>query len=153
MKLFKRVLLLLSLIVFFIGCDSDNTTNNEGKIDKRICPQCNMPLPDSNLHTADLCDDGDVTYFDDIGCMVLWAKEEKIDLKTKKTRIFSNDTKKYIDPFKGYFQINERTPMLYGFSAYEKPCEGCIDFDEVIIRMLRGEHMANPKIRKYILGY
>ncbi len=102
---------------------------------------------------VDLNDDGDMVYFDDVGCMILWAKEKNIDLRKVKSRIFSNDTKKYIDPFKGYFQINERTPMLYGFSAYEKSCEGCINFDEVIIKMLRGEHMANPKIRKQILGY
>ena len=50
------------------------------------------------------------------------------------------------------FAINENTPMHYSFSAYEKKCEECITFDEVIIRMLRGEHMANPKIRKQILG-
>ena len=68
-------------------------------------------------------------------------------------KAFSNDTKKYIDTFKAFYKINERTPMLYGFSAYEKPQDGSIDFDEVIIRMLRGEHMANPKIRKQILGY
>ena len=43
--------------------------------------------------------------------------------------------------------------MLYGFSAYENECNGCIKFEEVIMKMLRGEHMANPKIRKKILGY
>jgi copper chaperone NosL len=153
MKLFKNLFFVLSLIVLFIGCTSNNAGNNEEKQDKRICPQCNMPLPDSNLHTTDLNDNGDIIYFDDVGCMILWAKDKKIDLKTERTRIFSNDTKRYIEPAIGHFQINEKTPMLYGFSAYEKPCDGCIKFDEVIIKMLRGEHMANPKIRKYILGY
>jgi hypothetical protein len=43
--------------------------------------------------------------------------------------------------------------MHYGFSAYEKKKENLISFDEMQIRMLRGEHMANPKIRKHILGY
>ncbi|MEA2017061.1 MAG: hypothetical protein U9N59_01325 [Campylobacterota bacterium] len=149
MKLFVK---LLFLSIIFIGCNSDEKTVEE-EINTRICPQCNMPLPDSNLHTSKACEDGDKTYFDDVGCMILWAKDEKVDLSTIKTRIFSNDTKKYIDPFKGYFQINERTPMLYGFSAYEKECDGCIKFDEVVVKMLRGEHMANPKIRKQILGY
>ncbi len=155
MKLFSNLLLAIAFTIFISGCNSSDTktTTVKTKKDIRICPQCNMPLPDSNIHTTDLNDDGDMVYFDDVGCMILWAKDEKIDLKTKKTRIFSNDTKKYIDPFKGYFQINERTPMLYGFSAYENSCEKCINFDEVIIRMLRGEHMANPKIRKQILGY
>ncbi|MCK5110512.1 MAG: hypothetical protein KAQ94_03250 [Arcobacteraceae bacterium] len=154
MKLFSKFLLALLLTTFFAGCNSsDNTIRKETKQDVRICPQCNMPLPDSNLHTADLNDDGDITYFDDVGCMILWTKEKNIDLKKKKIRIFSNDTKRYIDPFQANFAINEKTPMLYGFSAYEKSCDGCINFDKVIIKMLRGEHMANPKIRKQILGY
>ncbi len=153
MKLFSKFFLSVVTIILFIGCNSDDTAIDEKEINTRICPQCNMPLPDSNLHTSDMKHNGDMTYFDDVGCMILWAKDEKIDLKEVKTRIFSNDTKKYIDPFKANFAINERTPMLYGFSAYEKECEGCIKFDEVIIKMLRGEHMANPKIRKQILGY
>ena len=150
MKLLYKFLLSLS-ILFFIGCGDDANTSKETNL--RICPQCNMPLPDSNIHTADLEQSGKMTYFDDIGCTILWAKDENIDLKKVKVRIYSNDSKKYIDPFKAHFAINERTPMLYGFSAYEKPCEGCINFDEVIVKMLRGEHMANPKIRKQILGY
>ncbi len=151
MKLFSKLLLLISFTIFFIGCSDDKRTTIDSKL--RICPQCNMPLPDSNIHTTDLAQNGDKTYFDDVGCMILWAKDQNIDLRKVKTRIYSNDSKKYIDPFKAYFAINERTPMLYGFSAYEKPCDKCVNFDEVIMKMLRGEHMANPKIRKQILGY
>ena len=36
---------------------------------------------------------------------------------------------------------------------YENKKDNSISFDEVVMRMLRGEHMANPKIRKNILGY
>ena len=152
MKKFKflQIAFYLSLFVILTACDS---SSKESKEDLRICPQCNMELPKSNIHTSTINQNGDMHYFDDVGCMILWAKDENIDLKSVKTEIFSNDTKKYIDTFKAFYKINERTPMLYGFSAYEKPQDGSIDFDEVIIRMLRGEHMANPKIRKQILGY
>ena len=64
-----------------------------------------------------------------------------------------NDTHRYIDIKKAFYSINEKTPMSYGFSAYENEIENSIDFNEVRLRMLRGEHMANPKIRKHILGY
>jgi len=137
----------------FSGCNSETSSKNETKKELRICPQCNMELPKSNIHTCILDKNGDMKYFDDVGCMILWSKENNIDLKNTKTKIFSNDTKKYIDTFKAYYMINEKTPMLYGFSAYENKKDGSIDFNEVIIRMLRGEHMANPKIRKQILGY
>ncbi len=151
MRLFSKLLLVFFIVSIFLGCEDDNSVTKE--LVTRICPQCNMPLPDSNIHTAKIDKNGDVTYFDDIGCTILWARDKKLDLRKVKVRIYSNDSKKYIDPFKAHFAINKRTPMLYGFSAYEKPCEDCISFDEVIVRMLRGEHMANPKIRKQILGY
>ena len=138
------------MMTFFIGCNSDNEKVEDENLN---CPQCHMPVPTSHIHTSLMIDDEDQIHFDDIGCMVLWSQKNKIDLKTIETKIFANDSKKYIDSDKAYFTINEKTPMLYGFSAYEKPCDGCINFNEVIIRMARGEHMANPKIRKHILGY
>jgi len=144
----------LALFIALTGCssESDSSLHVENNT-KKICPQCNMELPKSNLHTSKIDDDGDIHYFDDTGCMILWTKDNDIDLKSVNAKIYANDTKKYINAFEAFYKIDERTPMLYGFSAYEIECEGCIDFDEVIMRMLRGEHMANPKIRKQILGY
>ena len=143
MKLFKSLLVIV-IVLFLNGCNDNNKTN------AHICPQCNMPLPKTNINTSNI---NQKSYFDDIGCMVLYAKEHNIDLKSKKLEIFTQDTKKYIDPYKAFFTINEKTPMNYGFSAYENRCSNCINFDKVIIKMLRGENMANPKIRKQILGY
>ena len=148
MKNFK--FLLLSLLIVITGCNS--VSKNEKK-DLEVCPQCHMEIIKSNLHSAALNHDSDTIHFDDIGCMVLWAKDNNVDLKNVKTKVFSNDTKKYIDSSKAFFTIAEKTPMSYGFSAYEKKQENSISFDEVIMKMLRGEHMANPKIRKQILGY
>lgn len=148
MKLLSKLLLLLA--IFFIGC---NFSEKSKELNKHICPQCNMPLSNSKTNTAKLIQNDKITYFDDIGCTILWAKKNNIDLKKVKVKIYTNDSKKYINPFKAYFAINEKTPMLYGFSAYENDIKKSINFDEVIIRMLRGEHMANPKIRKQILGY
>lgn len=154
MKEFSLVISLLTAILLFNGCNSDSSTTKEQiKIETKICPQCNMELPKSNIHTAQLNKDGEMIYFDDVGCMVLWTKDNNIDLKTLKPEVFSNDSKKFIDAFSAYYMINEKTPMMYGFSAYENTKDGAVSFDEVTLRMLRGEHMANPKIRKQILGY
>ncbi len=152
MKQFKILSLLfhLSLLVILSACSA--TTKDE-KQDLKICPQCNMELPKSNIHTSILDDNGHLHYFDDVGCMILWAKDNDLNFTDMKSKIFTNDTKRYIDTFKAFYTINEKTPMSYGFSAYERPKEGSIDFNEVILRMLRGEHMANPRIRKQILGY
>lgn len=150
MKKFSRLSLLILFTLLFIACDD---TNKTVKKDKRICPQCHMVLTDSNKHTATL-ENENITYFDDIGCMVLYAKKNNINLKESHLKVFTVDTQKYIDPFQAYYKIDEITPMKYGFGAYEnKNEENTIDFNEVTIRMLRGEHMANPKIRKRLLGY
>ena len=152
MKKFKllSLALSLSLLVILSACGSEEKAT---ETNLKICPQCHMELPKSNIHTAILDEDNNTHYFDDPGCLILWANSKKIDLKNADVKIFSNDTKRYIDAHKAFYKINEKTPMLYGFSAYENTQEGSINFDEVIIRMLRGEHMANPKIRKQILGY
>ncbi len=41
--------------------------------------------------------------------------------------------------------------MHYGFGVHEDKKKGYIDFKEMRLRMLRGENMTNPKIRKKIL--
>ena len=150
MKKFKIFLLAFVSMLFLSACDS---ASKEETKEIHICPQCNMEIPTSNLHTATIKDDGDTHYFDDPGCMILWAKKQGMDCNGIKARIFSNDTKKYIKVTEAFYTINEKTPMLYGFCAYENKQENSIDFKEVKMRMLRGEHMANPKIRKHILGY
>ncbi len=128
--------------------------SNESEKDKlKICPQCKMPLPKSNINTTFLIKNDEIKYFDDIGCMILWANDNHINLKNVKTKAFTTDTKRYMDVFNLYYSINENTPMHYGFGAYENKIKNSIDFNEVILRMLRGENMANPKIRKQILGY
>jgi len=150
MNKFSLLLLALFSMLFISAC---NSSSDKAVQEIHICPQCNMELPASNMHTAIIEDNGNINYFDDPGCMILWAKKNGMDCNGVKAKIFSNDTKRYIKAMDAFYTINEKTPMLYGFSAYEKEQENSIDFKEVKIRMLRGEHMANPKIRKHILGY
>lgn len=142
------------LLLFFIsGCNSSgslSSEDNESK-HKEICPKCNMELPSSNIHTAKLQVQERSYSFDDIGCLVLWSKDKEINMD--EAEVFTNDTHRYIKASKAYFVFNEKTPMNYGFAAYELQKENSIKIDEVKLRMLRGEHMANPKIRKQILGH
>jgi hypothetical protein len=42
--------------------------------------------------------------------------------------------------------------MGYGFGAYEKKQAGFIDFQTMRLKVLRGETMNNPLIRKKLLG-
>jgi len=150
MKNFKY--LLLASIIFFTGCNSSHGASDDTlKSEARVCPMCHMEVDNSNEHSSSLIKRGKTYYFDDIGCMILWSGENSAS--TVSAKVFSKDTKQYISAKSANYTFGEKTPMSYGFSAYENSVDNKIDFDEVITKMLRGEHMANPKIRKQIIGY
>lgn len=105
-----------------------------------------MPIDLNSPYTSTLKD----YYFDEVGCMVLFASKDSFS----KDDMYVNtkDTHKKIKAVDAYYKIDEKTPMSYGFGAYEQRDESMIDFDEMYTKMLRGEHMANPKIKKQLLG-
>ena len=106
-----------------------------------------MPIDKSKEYSSHL---DNKIYFDDMGCLILWTKKESKE--PSEAMVFTKDTKQYIKATDAFYTIKERTPMGYGFTAYEQEQPESIKFGEMKLRMLRGEHMANPKIRKQILG-
>ena len=92
-------------------------------------------------------------FFDDIGCAILWLKEHKIEPKEITFWVFSNDSNRYIDALKASYNSDDETPMHYGFGAYENLKEGMIDFNEMRLRMLRGETINDPKIKQQLKGH
>jgi hypothetical protein len=81
--------------------------------------------------------------FDDIGCTVLWFKDQ--DIKWKDTAvIWINDikTSKWINARTAFYDTMNITPMAYGFGAHEtkdtvqKGLE-IVDFNEVTKRVLK----------------
>lgn len=155
MKDFKSLFFILNflLLLFISGCNSSSAFSSEDSGDKHkeVCPKCNMELPASNIYTAKLQAQNRNYSFDDIGCLVLWSQEKEINMDD--AEVFANDIQRYIDVSKAYFSFNEKTPMSYGFGAYEIEKENTIKMDDVKLRILRGEHMGNPKIRKQILEH
>lgn len=149
MREFKLLLLSFALLLSINGCNSYEKASIKKS---EICSTCNMKISDSKLFTSYLNIDDKTHYFDDIGCMILFAKQNQLNLKELKSFVFAIDSRTYINSLDAYYKIDENTPMNYGFSAYKNTQSGAITFDEVIVKMLRGEHMANPKIRKQILG-
>jgi hypothetical protein len=98
--------------------------------------------------------DGKSYMFDDIGCAVQWFKEEKISWEHI-ANIFITDanTGEFIDARKAYYDTNSRTPMDFGFAAYQDKNsitnkKEIINYKEVRLRILRGETMQNPIIKK-----
>lgn len=66
--------------------------------------------------------------------------------------VMAKDTHKWINGKKAWYSRTDNTPMYYGFGAYENHKDGLIDFDTTFLHMVRGEHLANPKIKKMFLG-
>jgi len=81
--------------------------------------------------------------FDDIGCMILWFEEEKIQWKDKAV-IWITDVSngKWIDARTAFYDTENITPMAYGFSAHKtkdsiKKGQEIIDFKEVTKRVIK----------------
>ncbi|NPA50237.1 MAG: hypothetical protein GXO02_01245 [Epsilonproteobacteria bacterium] len=114
--------------------------------------QCKM-LIKTQINAAEaIAPDGRTWFFDDPGCLVLWLENKPWKDKAK-LWVYTIDTHRWIDAKKAYYGIKDHTAMHYGFGAREKKCSECISFDEMRARMLRGENLTNPKIRKKLLGY
>ncbi len=156
-KMRKIVFFLLALLLF-TGCEKIGVykTSKNGKPvpfkkGEVQCVECTMPL-ETKIHSAQaIMPDGKVYFFDDPGCMAKWLQKQK-DTQHIKLWVYTNDTKRYIDAHKAWYKLGDRTPMNYGFGAYEKRVAGSVDFQTFLTMMYRGENMTNPAIRKKILG-
>lgn len=116
------------------------------------CPQCHMFLVGVKSTAQIVTKEGKTYFFDDVGCAILWLGEKKIASNEVTFWVYENEKNRYIDALRAFYSIAEDTPMHYGFGAHEQNGEGMIGFDEMRLRMLRGENMSDPKIRKKLLG-
>ena len=111
--------------------------------------ECGMVIDSLEYASQVVAPNGNTWFFHDHGGMVDW-----LDRKSFKNEailwIYAKDTKKWIDAQKAWYSRDEKTPMLYGFGAYEQKKEKLIDFKTMQLHMLRGEHMANPTIRQQL---
>jgi len=134
------------------GCGDATRSTQTATNSSTICPQCHMKVDASNEYSSKVDTQDEHYVFDDIGCMILYAQKEGIDFSVDAASVFTKDTSKFVPIHKARYKMHEKTPMNYGFVAYEMRDDTMLVFDEVRLKMLRGEHMANPKIRKKVLG-
>jgi nitrous oxide reductase accessory protein NosL len=112
---------------------------------------CGMVIEDMTYVSEVVAPDGKTWFFHDHGGFIHWL-EDKPFKDEAVIWVRTKDTQKWINAKKAYYSLNDITPMGYGFGAYEKSQKGFIDFDTMRLKMLRGETMNNPKIRKKLLG-
>jgi hypothetical protein len=82
--------------------------------------------------------------------MVKWLSAK--ELVGAKIWVMSRDTHRWVEAKDSYFSVDDKTAMGYGFGAYEHNSSKRVDFDTMRLRMLRGETLLNPLIRKQVSG-
>jgi len=144
MSLFK-FLVSLTLFICLQGCDSKISMDAK-KVhwDRDMCERCKMVLSDRKFSAQVLHpDNGRKFAFDDIGCVILWFKEDRIEWADRAV-IWVNDAKtgEWIDARKAWYDVENITPMAYGFGAHltkESIIQGqeIIDFNEATRRVIK----------------
>lgn len=139
-----KFLILGVLVLSFWGCEKKDPSSL-GKVhwDRDMCARCVMVVSDRK-NTTQVKDpiSGKKYMFDDIGCMALWYKEEKIEWKDKAiVWITDVNSGEWIDARKAFYDTENVTPMAYGFSAHKtkesiKQGQEIIDYEEVVKRAL-----------------
>ncbi|MEA2029826.1 MAG: hypothetical protein U9N49_12760 [Campylobacterota bacterium] len=162
----KKVLLSLFFVLFFNACETKDpslieylfSASNpkmealEFNANEATCPKCRMGVEHKHNSAQAVFGDEKTYLFDDVGCLILWIDQIGMDFKNIKTFIYAKDTHEWIDAKKAWYSIKDETPMGYGFGGYEAKQKDFVDFETMRLKMLRGENMADPKIRKMLLG-
>lgn len=153
MKLVRLYLLSLFLLLTFSACEKkDPEAMQKVHWDRDMCVRCKMVVSDRK-HTLQVInpENGRSYMYDDIGCLVLWFYEEKIEWADRaKIWITDTTTGEWIDARTAFYSGTNITPMGYGFSAHKtkdtiKKGEEILDFTEVSKRIFVIEDKNNRK--------
>jgi nitrous oxide reductase accessory protein NosL len=130
------------LSILFLGCSEQDDSLKEGmhKVhwDRDMCERCKMVVSERKFGVQLVNPKTSKSYmFDDIGCTVLWFKEENLDWFDQ-SLIWINDAKtgEWINARTALYSAGNLTPMGYGLSAFSATTfpEGAtkITFDEAV---------------------
>ncbi len=128
--------------------DNSSKVALEFKDNTVTCPKCYMYLVGKKDTAQIVTSDGKTHFFDDVGCAILWLKDQKKEPVEVAFWVFADDSKEYINALNAFYSTDDDTPMKYGFRAYKAPKQGQIDFSTMRLKMLRGETHNNPKVKK-----
>ncbi len=163
LPLLTVILLVCVVVILFISLSKkeDMITIEKGNIQKQPLPikaghvndtQCRMIITDTSHACEVVAPNGNTWFFDDPGCMILWLKDKSFKDDVVMW-VKTLDTKKWIQAQKAWYTQTDKTPMHYGFGARQTYKKGYIDFEKMRLKMLRGENLTDPRIRKKLLGY
>ncbi len=141
----KIILFAFIALLSFSSCEKkDPLAIEKVHWDRDMCARCVMVVSDRH-NTVQIKNPktGKKYMFDDIGCTILWFKQEKIHWQDK-AKIWITDFKSgdWIDARDAFYDTQNITPMSYGFSAHKskktiKKGQEIIDFKEVSRRVIK----------------
>jgi len=113
---------------------------------------CGMIIDDLTDVSQVSIKNGKTWFFHDHGGFVKWLEDKEFK-DDAVIWVKSRDTKRWINARDAFYSLTDDTAMGYGFGAYEKNKDSYVDFDTMRLRMLRGETLNNPHIKKQLLGH
>ncbi len=115
------------------------------------CSTCKMEIEQIPYAVEIVNSNGKTWFFDDMGCAIEWLEHQ--DFKDN-VAIWTQteDTKEWVDATTACYRRDALTPMNFGFAAQKTCTEKMIDYNTMRLKVLRGETMKDPYIRKQLLG-
>jgi nitrous oxide reductase accessory protein NosL len=143
----KLLLLFTTLFLLLnISACKERSKTDVAKVhwDRDMCARCVMVVSDRH-NTTQVRDPktGKKYMFDDIGCTILWFKDQNITWKDQAIIWITDvNTGEWIDARKAFYDTENITPMAYGFSAHKskesiKKDQEIIDFEELSRRVIK----------------
>ena len=137
-------LLGILLAIWLVGCEQrDWRAPEKMHWDRDMCERCKMAVSERRYAVQVVDPQSHRHYrFDDIGCAILWFKEERVPWADKAI-IWVKDgaTGRWIDARKAWYSTDKITPMGYGFTAFaDKKAAGdgeVVDFEQMRRRVLK----------------
>ena len=154
------IIAVIVTIVLFRAEQQQTVTVYEGNAEKKPVElqlnqfqdtQCGMAIGQMEDSAQVVGPDGKTWFFDDVGCMVSWL-ESRTFKDEALVWVYARDASAWIDGRLAWYSVTDETPMRYGFAPHKKRKKGFIGFDEMKAKMLKGETMKDPRIRKKLLG-
>lgn len=121
------------------------------ELNKHQDSQCGMVIEELDDASQVVAPSGKTWFFHDHGGFILWLEDKEFRDEAV-IWVMSRDSKKWIDGRKAFYSLTDRTPMGYGFAAYDKKLSRHVDFETMQLKMLRGETMNNSHIRQQLLA-
>jgi len=130
----NRIVYVLLMVFALVAC-----TKNDQPVDpvwgKQPCAQCSMLVSDKAFAAQLVTASGDRKYFDDVGCMVVFAQAAPAKLMW----VRDSQSGQWVDAKAARYKKGARTPMDYGFEARADGDASWADVERSVMEREKGE--------------